>query len=77
MALLDLTERTVDFVKYLIQKGADPNKADVDGKAALHYLANLDPFAHGLNQWTYGHTNEARLKFEAEKRKIIETRRKV
>lgn len=30
MALLDLTDQTVEFVKYLLQKGADPNIVDID-----------------------------------------------
>jgi len=30
MALMDLKESNVDFVKYLLDKGADPNKVDVD-----------------------------------------------
>ena len=42
LALLDLTDRTVEFVKYLLDKGADPNAADVDDQAALHYLAKLN-----------------------------------
>jgi len=43
LSLMDLTDRTVEFVKYLLDKGADPNTADVDDQAALHYLAKLDP----------------------------------
>lgn len=30
LSLMDLTERTVNFVKYLLEKGADPNIADID-----------------------------------------------
>jgi ankyrin repeat protein len=39
LALLDLNKRSESFVKFLLDKGADPNIPDVDGKAALHYLA--------------------------------------
>ena len=31
MALLDISERTPAFVKYLLSRGADPNIEDVDG----------------------------------------------
>jgi hypothetical protein len=39
LSLLDLNERTVNFVKYLLEKGADPNLPDVDERVSLHYLA--------------------------------------
>ena len=45
LSLLDLSDRTVEFAKYLLDKGADPNIADVDDQAALHYLAKLNPRA--------------------------------
>ena len=77
LALLDLGERTLEFTKYLLQKGADPNKADVDGRATLHYLAQLQPSAHGLNEWGYGHTPEAKARFEADKKRVVETRRRI
>ena len=38
-ALLELEEQTVDFVKYLLEKGADPNIQDASGRGSLHYLA--------------------------------------
>jgi ankyrin repeat protein len=41
-SLLAISERTVDFLKYLLDKGADPNIADIDEQTALHYLAALD-----------------------------------
>lgn len=44
MALLDLKASNVEFIKYLLDKGADPNKVDVDKQNSLHYLAKLDPF---------------------------------
>lgn len=31
MALLDITDRTPKFVRYLLEKGADPNVEDIDG----------------------------------------------
>jgi len=30
LSLMDLNDRTVNFVKYLLEKGADPNIADID-----------------------------------------------
>ena len=30
LALMDLTDRTLDFVKYLLDKGADPNIVDIE-----------------------------------------------
>lgn len=43
MALLDLNERTAEFVKYLLEKGADPNLADIEGQTSMHYLAKISP----------------------------------
>jgi ankyrin repeat protein len=42
LALLDVSETTATFVKYLLDKGADPNIEDVDGKTSMHYLASID-----------------------------------
>lgn len=39
MALLTLKETSVEFVKYLLNKGADPNITDIDDQNALHFLA--------------------------------------
>lgn len=39
LALMDLNDRTVEFVKYLLEKGADPNISDADDQNSLHYLA--------------------------------------
>jgi ankyrin repeat protein len=41
LALLNITERTVDFVKYLLENGADPNIGDLEEQASLHYLAKI------------------------------------
>lgn len=76
-SLLDLNDRTVEFVKYLIGKGADPNKADVEGQASLHYLAQLDPRDHGLNQYKFGFDAQAQTNFENESKRVIENRRKL
>jgi ankyrin repeat protein len=41
MACLDLSKHgIVDFIKFLLEKGADPNMADLDGLTSLHNLAN-------------------------------------
>jgi hypothetical protein len=50
MSLLDLKESNVEFIKYLLAKGADPNKADVGKSASLHYLARLRP--DNINFWS-------------------------
>lgn len=42
MALLDISERTSSFVKYLLQRGADPNIEDIEGQISLHYLAKIE-----------------------------------
>jgi ankyrin repeat protein len=40
MNMIDLSEPScVNFAKYLLEKGADPNVADVDGNTPLHRLA--------------------------------------
>jgi hypothetical protein len=41
LALLNITERTVAFVKYLLENGADPNIGDLEEQASLHYLAKI------------------------------------
>ena len=51
LSLLDLNERTVDFVKYLLSKGADPNIADIDQQTALHYLAKSSNKIVARNHW--------------------------
>lgn len=40
MAMLNLEEpNCVEFAKYLLDKGADPNLGDVDSRTPLHILA--------------------------------------
>lgn len=40
MAIADLSEpESFDFVKFLVDRGADPKIADVDGNTVLHKLA--------------------------------------
>ena len=40
MALVDLTDdEVVEFVKFLINKGANVNTQDLDGNTPLHLLA--------------------------------------
>ena len=40
MNMIDLSEPScVNFTQYLLDKGADPNIADVDGNTPLHRLA--------------------------------------
>ena len=43
MALCDVTDTTADFVKYLLEKGADPNIKDIDGQTSMHFLAQIRP----------------------------------
>ena len=42
LSLLVLDEESHDFIAYLLEKGADPNIADLEGQAALHYLAKYN-----------------------------------
>lgn len=49
-ALLDYTERTPSFVKYLLEKGADPNIQDIKGQISLHYVATTN-FKHFNKPW--------------------------
>jgi ankyrin repeat protein len=40
MTMIDLSEPScVNFAKYLLDKGADPNIGDLDGNTPLHTLA--------------------------------------
>lgn len=55
MALLDISERTPTFAKYLLSRGADPNIEDVDGQISLHYLAVLD-FRYLQKPWNEDQT---------------------
>ena len=45
LSLISIDEESAPFIKYLLQKGADPNIADLKGHAALHYIAKFDPKA--------------------------------
>lgn len=43
-ALMELNDKTVEFVKFLLEKGADPNILDIEEQNALHYLAATKKF---------------------------------
>ncbi len=43
LSLIVLDDESIDFISYLLKKGADPNIADLDGNTALHYLAQYQP----------------------------------
>lgn len=59
MALFDLSaDDVVDFVKFLISKGANVNTADLKGDTPLHLLAN---YTSKLNQ------EESRIKENVER----------
>lgn len=46
LSMLSLDEESVDFIKYLLQKGANLNIVDLEGQGPLHYIAKYDPQAH-------------------------------
>lgn len=40
MIMIDLTDsQSVEFAKFLLERGANPNICDLDGNTALHLLA--------------------------------------
>jgi ankyrin repeat protein len=45
LSLLVLNEESFEFISYLLKKGADPNIADLDGQASLHYIAKYQPIS--------------------------------
>jgi len=63
MSLLDLNERTVPFVEYLLKKGADPNIGDIDGQTSLHFLAKSSNGARQMRRhWNDPVLTEDQLK---------------
>jgi len=42
MSLLQIDKDIEEFVRYVLQKGADPNIADFEKNAPLHILARFD-----------------------------------
>lgn len=70
MALLDLTEQTVEFVKYLLDKGANPNLLDIEGQNALHYLAQTSTDVHQHNLWRFNQEEQEKIREESRKLKI-------
>jgi hypothetical protein len=54
LALLNITERTVAFVKYLLENGADPNIGDLEEQSSLHYLAKIKISYNPYNPWRNG-----------------------
>lgn len=39
LSLLRLDDESHEFISFLLRKGADPNIADLEGQASLHYIA--------------------------------------
>lgn len=67
LSLLDLGDNTVEFVKYLLEKGANPNICDVDGQGPLHYVAKFNPFEHySVTQGSWGAYNQLQSHEEIE-----------
>lgn len=49
LALCSLDDESHDFISFLLKKGADPNIADLQGLASLHYIAKYQPKNHDDN----------------------------
>jgi ankyrin repeat protein len=45
LSLLRLDDESVDFVSYLLKKGADPNLPDLEGQTSIHYIAKYNPIS--------------------------------
>lgn len=43
LALCTLDEESLEFISFLLKKGADPNIADLEGLTSLHYIAKYQP----------------------------------
>lgn len=46
LSLVSLDEESIEFIKYLLQKGANPNIPDLEGQTSLHYIAKYNPRAY-------------------------------
>lgn len=68
MAISDLSDPSVvDFIKFLVEKGADPTVVDTEGDTCLHRLAS-----YNKNRRVYGHDdNDRAAKMRREKETLI------
>lgn len=45
LCLYNLNEGSTEFISFLLEKGADPNMVDIQGRSALHHLTMVDLWA--------------------------------
>ena len=59
--MIDLTDAScLDFAKFLLDKGGNPNISDLDGNTALHMLASYSSkIKDQVNEWNSKEANDA------------------
>ena len=72
MAIEDLSDHTVfDFIKFLLEKGADPTVVDTNGNTLLHLLATYNKHWKGYMTYRGHNAKEYHQRVAREKKTLI------